>query len=265
MRDADQADQQAGQLQRSNCSPRAGEPRDEHAHQRDGRDQQPGQRAGQVPLGVGQQQPRDRHLDRRRTRAAARQRAQHRPEPAACERERHERSGRRWRCAGTPGCRARCRGRRRGSAGTGCPRSRTSRRTPPSCGGVIARSRRQPRHAAPTTRWRLSAMPFRLRATTAGHSGRVQTVSLTWQHAGRARRRRSRSPARRCARSRSGTCAWLAPFAFEAAILALLYSLWQLAGEWSVTGYYMRAAIARTGSSTSSTTSSCRPRRACST
>ncbi len=65
----------------------------------------------------------------------------------------------------------------------------------------------------------------------------MQTVSLTWQHAGElagalvvASAALHAVPQRRVR--------MLAPFAFEAAILAMLYSLWQLAGKWSVTGYY---------------------------
>jgi hypothetical protein len=65
----------------------------------------------------------------------------------------------------------------------------------------------------------------------------VQTVSLTWQHAAEvggalvvAGAVLRTVPARRVR--------FFAPFALEAAILALLYALWQLAGQWSVTGYY---------------------------
>jgi hypothetical protein len=63
----------------------------------------------------------------------------------------------------------------------------------------------------------------------------VQTVSLTWQHAGELSAALAvtstllRSVPNRHLRM-------IAPFAFEAAILAVLYALWQLAGEWSVTG-----------------------------
>ena len=64
----------------------------------------------------------------------------------------------------------------------------------------------------------------------------MQTVSLTWQHAGElAGALAIGSVALRAVPQRHVRV--LAPFAFEAAILALLYSLWQLAGEWSVTGY----------------------------
>jgi hypothetical protein len=72
----------------------------------------------------------------------------------------------------------------------------------------------------------------------------VQTVSLTWQHAGElagalvvASAALHAVPQRRVR--------MLAPFAFEAAILAALYSLWQLAGKWSVTGYYSALDRAR--------------------
>ena len=63
----------------------------------------------------------------------------------------------------------------------------------------------------------------------------MQTVSLTWQHAGELAGALAvgsvllRSVPRRHVRI-------LAPFAFEASILAVLYALWQLAGTWSVTG-----------------------------
>lgn len=63
----------------------------------------------------------------------------------------------------------------------------------------------------------------------------MQTVSLTWQHAGEL----SGALALGSAGLRSVPqkhVRMIAPFAFEAAILALLYALWQLAGEWSVTG-----------------------------
>jgi hypothetical protein len=72
----------------------------------------------------------------------------------------------------------------------------------------------------------------------------VQTVSLTWQHAGElagalvvASAALHAVPQRRVR--------MLSPFAFEAAILATLYSLWQLAGKWSVTGYYSALDRAR--------------------
>jgi hypothetical protein len=63
----------------------------------------------------------------------------------------------------------------------------------------------------------------------------VQTVSLTWQHAGELAGALAVGSAllRRVPRRRVRV---LAPFAFEAAILAVLYALWQLAGTWSVTG-----------------------------
>lgn len=65
----------------------------------------------------------------------------------------------------------------------------------------------------------------------------MQTVSLTWQHAGELSATLAvASVALRAVPQRHVRV--LAPFAFEAAILAVLYSLWQLAGEWSVTGYY---------------------------
>jgi len=64
----------------------------------------------------------------------------------------------------------------------------------------------------------------------------VQTVSLTWQHAAELSATLAvASVALRAVPQRHVRA--LAPFAFEAAILAVLYSLWQLAGEWSVTGY----------------------------
>ena len=63
----------------------------------------------------------------------------------------------------------------------------------------------------------------------------MQTVSLTWQHATElsvvlaAGSAVLRAVPQRYVRM-------IAPFLFEAAILAVLYALWQLAGEWSVTG-----------------------------
>lgn len=64
----------------------------------------------------------------------------------------------------------------------------------------------------------------------------MQTVSLTWQHAGELSGALAvASVALRMVPSRHARL--VAPFAFEAAILALLYSMWQLAGSWSVTGY----------------------------
>jgi hypothetical protein len=72
----------------------------------------------------------------------------------------------------------------------------------------------------------------------------VQTVSLTWQHAGELSGALALgSVALRAVPQRHVRV--LAPFAFEAAILAMLYSLWQLAGEWSVTGYYSALDRAR--------------------
>jgi hypothetical protein len=65
----------------------------------------------------------------------------------------------------------------------------------------------------------------------------VQTVSLTWQHAGElAGALAIGSALLRTVPTRAARVA--APFAFEGAILAMLYALWQLAGQWSVTGYY---------------------------
>lgn len=65
----------------------------------------------------------------------------------------------------------------------------------------------------------------------------MQTVALSWQNAGElagalavASAGLNAAPARRLR--------MIAPFAFEAAILALLYAMWQLAGQWSVTGYH---------------------------
>jgi hypothetical protein len=65
----------------------------------------------------------------------------------------------------------------------------------------------------------------------------VQTVSLTWQHAGELSATLAvASLALRTVPQRHVRA--VAPFAFEAAILAVLYSLWQLAGQWSITGYH---------------------------
>lgn len=74
------------------------------------------------------------------------------------------------------------------------------------------------------------------------HSVRVQTVSLTWQQAAELSGALAvGSVVLRTVPSRRARM--VAPFAFEGAILALLYALWQLAGKWSVTGYY--SAIGR--------------------
>lgn len=70
----------------------------------------------------------------------------------------------------------------------------------------------------------------------------VHTVSMSWQHAGELSALLAiGSAAMRAVPQRH--VRMLAPFAFEAAILALLYSLWQLAGSWSVTG--MSSALDR--------------------
>lgn len=69
-------------------------------------------------------------------------------------------------------------------------------------------------------------------------------MALSWQHAAElAGALAVTSAALNVARPRRLKV--LAPFAFEAAILALLYSLWQLAGQWSVTGYYSAIDRAR--------------------
>jgi hypothetical protein len=63
----------------------------------------------------------------------------------------------------------------------------------------------------------------------------VQTVSLTWQHAGEvAGVLAATSVALRAIPQRH--VRWFAPFAFEAAIIGVLYAMWQLAGELSVLG-----------------------------
>jgi hypothetical protein len=63
----------------------------------------------------------------------------------------------------------------------------------------------------------------------------VQTVSLTWQHAGEvAGVLAATSVGLRVIPQRH--VRWFAPFVFEAAIIGLLYSMWQLAGELSVLG-----------------------------
>jgi hypothetical protein len=68
-----------------------------------------------------------------------------------------------------------------------------------------------------------------------GHSERVQTVSMTWQHAAElAGTLAVAAAALRAVPHR--WFRWTAPFALEAAILALLYSVWQLAGTVSITG-----------------------------
>jgi hypothetical protein len=65
----------------------------------------------------------------------------------------------------------------------------------------------------------------------------VQTVALSWQDAaGLAGALALGSAALHAAPARR--VRMVAPFAFEAAILAVLYAMWQLAGQWSVTGYY---------------------------
>ncbi len=72
----------------------------------------------------------------------------------------------------------------------------------------------------------------------------MQTVALTWQQAGElAGALAVGSALLRAVPERR--VRMLAPFAFEAAILAMLYSLWQLAGKWSVTGYYSALDRAR--------------------
>lgn len=72
----------------------------------------------------------------------------------------------------------------------------------------------------------------------------MQTVGLTWQQAGELAGVLALGSAALHA-VRQPRVRKLAPFAFEAAILAMLYSLWQLAGEWSVTGYYSALDRAR--------------------
>jgi hypothetical protein len=72
----------------------------------------------------------------------------------------------------------------------------------------------------------------------------VQTVGLTWQHAGELAGALALSSAVLHAVPQPRVRK-LAPFAFEAAILAMLYSLWQLAGKWSVSGYYSALDRAR--------------------
>jgi PAP2 superfamily len=63
----------------------------------------------------------------------------------------------------------------------------------------------------------------------------VQTVSLTWQHAGEvAGVLAVTSVALRAVPQRH--VRWFSPMVFEAAIIGLLYSMWQLAGKLSVLG-----------------------------
>lgn len=63
----------------------------------------------------------------------------------------------------------------------------------------------------------------------------MQTVSLTWQHAGEvAAVLAATSVVLRAVPQRHFR--WCAPFVFEAAIIGLLYSMWQLAGELSLLG-----------------------------
>jgi hypothetical protein len=72
-------------------------------------------------------------------------------------------------------------------------------------------------------------------ATITRHHGRVQTVSLTWQHAGEvAGVLALSSGALRAVPQRH--LRMIAPFVFEAAIIGLLYAMWQRAGELSVLG-----------------------------
>jgi hypothetical protein len=72
-------------------------------------------------------------------------------------------------------------------------------------------------------------------ATIIRHSGRVQTVSLTWPHAGElAGALAVSSVVMRAVPRRHFR--WLAPFLLEAAILAALYAMWILAGDWASTG-----------------------------
>jgi hypothetical protein len=67
------------------------------------------------------------------------------------------------------------------------------------------------------------------------HSGPVQTVSLTWQHSGEvAGVLAAISVALRAVPQRQ--VRWFASFVFEAAIIGLLYGMWQLAGKLSVLG-----------------------------
>jgi hypothetical protein len=63
----------------------------------------------------------------------------------------------------------------------------------------------------------------------------VQTVSLTWQHAAELSGVLAISSLGLRAVPQRHIRA-VGPFVFEAAILAVLYALWQLAGSWSVTG-----------------------------
>ena len=63
----------------------------------------------------------------------------------------------------------------------------------------------------------------------------MQTVSLTWQHAAELSGVLAVSSLGLRAVPQRHLRA-IGPFVFEAAILAILYALWQLAGSWSVTG-----------------------------
>lgn len=65
----------------------------------------------------------------------------------------------------------------------------------------------------------------------------MQTVSLSWQHSAElAGALALSSVALRAMPQKHARM--VAPFAFEAAILALLYGVWQFAGRWSVTGMH---------------------------
>lgn len=79
---------------------------------------------------------------------------------------------------------------------------------------------------------------MRRRSMQAGlvHSCRVQTVSLTWQHAGELAGVLALSSAALRTVPRRFVRGFLAPFVFEAAIIGVLYAMWQLAGELSVLG-----------------------------
>ena len=72
----------------------------------------------------------------------------------------------------------------------------------------------------------------------------MQTVSLTWQHSGElAGVLAVASTALRAVPQRR--VRQFAPFLFEAAIIGVLYAMWQLAGEWSVMGTSDAMARAR--------------------
>lgn len=72
----------------------------------------------------------------------------------------------------------------------------------------------------------------------------MQTVSLTWQHSGElAGVLAAASVAMRAVPQRR--VRQFAPFAFEAAIIGVLYAMWQLAGKWSVMGTSDAMARAR--------------------